>query len=70
MKYQFVFETLTQHSLDFYFRILCIRMDETKENDAYEEELLDYEEEDEKVTDSVNAKVNGESAKKSVHIRF
>ncbi|GFY96932.1 DEAD/DEAH box RNA helicase family protein [Actinidia rufa] len=39
-------------------------MDETKENDAYEEELLDYEEEDEKVTDSVNTKVNGESAKK------
>ncbi|GFZ16701.1 DEAD/DEAH box RNA helicase family protein [Actinidia rufa] len=39
-------------------------MAETKENDAYEEELLDYEEEDEKVPDSVNAKVNGESAKK------
>ncbi|KAK4490908.1 hypothetical protein RD792_001625 [Penstemon davidsonii] len=39
-------------------------MGDTKENDAYEEELLDYEEEDEKAPDSVNAKVNGESAKK------
>nr|GMD41020.1 DEAD-box ATP-dependent RNA helicase 56 isoform X1 [Ipomoea batatas] len=39
-------------------------MGENKENDAYEEELLDYEEEDEKAPDSVAAKVNGESAKK------
>ncbi|KAK4480161.1 hypothetical protein RD792_013222 [Penstemon davidsonii] len=39
-------------------------MGEMKENDAYEEELLDYEEEDEKAPDSVNAKVNGESGKK------
>lgn len=39
-------------------------MGETKENDAYEEELLDYEEDDEKAPDSVSAKVNGESAKK------
>ncbi|CAL5440273.1 unnamed protein product [Camellia sinensis] len=39
------------------------RRGETKDNDAYEEELLDYEE-DEKVPDSVAAKVNGESAKK------
>lgn len=38
-------------------------MGETRDNDAYEEELLDYEEEEEKVPDSV-AKVNGESAKK------
>ncbi|CAA0822751.1 DEAD-box ATP-dependent RNA helicase 56 [Striga hermonthica] len=39
-------------------------MGETKENDAYEEELLDYEEEEEKAPDSVGAKVNGESVKK------
>lgn len=39
-------------------------MVDTKENEAYEEELLDYEEEDEKALDSVNVKVNGESAKK------
>nr|GMC47051.1 DEAD-box ATP-dependent RNA helicase 56 [Ipomoea batatas] len=39
-------------------------MGENKENDAYEEELLDYEEEDEKAPDSVGAKVNGESVKK------
>ncbi|GER51674.1 ATP-dependent RNA helicase SUB2 [Striga asiatica] len=38
-------------------------MGETKENDAYEEELLDYEEEEEKAPDSVGAKVNGESVK-------
>lgn len=41
-------------------------MGETKETEAYEEELLDYEEEDEKAPDSVAAKVNGESVKKSV----
>ncbi|KAG5601539.1 hypothetical protein H5410_032909 [Solanum commersonii] len=39
-------------------------MGDTKENEAYEEELLDYEEDDEKAPDSVNGKVNGESAKK------
>ncbi|KAL8501844.1 hypothetical protein ACS0TY_021092 [Phlomoides rotata] len=39
-------------------------MTEVKENDAYEEELLDYEEEDEKAPDSIGVKVNGESAKK------
>ncbi|PKI75666.1 hypothetical protein CRG98_003926, partial [Punica granatum] len=38
-------------------------MGETKDNDAYEEELLDYEEEEEKAPDSA-AKVNGEGAKK------
>lgn len=41
-------------------------MGDAKENEAYEEELLDYEEEDEKAPDSVNAKVNGESGKKWV----
>jgi len=40
-------------------------MGETKE-ETYEEELLDYEEEDEKAPDSVGAKVNGESGKKYV----
>ncbi|XVF35589.1 hypothetical protein REPUB_Repub18cG0159100 [Reevesia pubescens] len=39
-------------------------MGETRDNDAYEEELLDYEEEEEKAPDSVTAKVNGEAAKK------
>ncbi|GLT71723.1 hypothetical protein SLA2020_437210 [Shorea laevis] len=38
-------------------------MGEIKDNDAYDEELLDYEEEDEKAPDSVNAK-GAESAKK------
>ncbi|GKV35842.1 hypothetical protein SLEP1_g44049 [Rubroshorea leprosula] len=38
-------------------------MGEIKDNDAYEEELLDYEEEDEKALDSVHAK-GAESAKK------
>ncbi|KAK2985435.1 hypothetical protein RJ640_021139 [Escallonia rubra] len=40
------------------------RMGESKDNDAYEEELLDYEDEDEKAPDSVTAKVNGEAVKK------
>ncbi|KAE8730738.1 DEAD-box ATP-dependent RNA helicase 15 [Hibiscus syriacus] len=39
-------------------------MGETRDNDAYEEELLDYEEEEEKAPDSVAAKVNGEAGKK------
>jgi ATP-dependent RNA helicase UAP56/SUB2/ATP-dependent RNA helicase DDX39 len=39
-------------------------MGETRDNDAYEEELLDYEEEDDKAPDSVGAKVNGEAVKK------
>lgn len=43
-----------------------IEMGETemKDTDAYEEELLDYEEEDEKAPDSAGVKVNGEAVKK------
>nr|KAJ0207081.1 hypothetical protein LSAT_V11C500239680 [Lactuca sativa] len=37
---------------------------EMKDTDAYEEELLDYEEEDEKAPDSAGVKVNGEAVKK------
>lgn len=33
-------------------------------NEAYEEELLDYEEEEDKAPDSVASKAAGESAKK------
>ncbi|KAA3468202.1 DEAD-box ATP-dependent RNA helicase 56 [Gossypium australe] len=40
------------------------KMGETRDNDAYEEELLDYEEEEEKAPDSVTAKVNGDAGKK------
>ncbi|KAH7524662.1 hypothetical protein FEM48_Zijuj06G0143400 [Ziziphus jujuba var. spinosa] len=39
-------------------------MGETRENDVYDEELVDYEEEEEKAPDSVAAKANGEAAKK------
>lgn len=39
-------------------------MGENRDNDAYEEELLDYEEEEEKAPDSVSAKANGEPVKK------
>lgn len=39
-------------------------MGEAKDNDVYEEELLDYEEEEEKAPDSVAAKVSGEAVKK------
>ena len=38
-------------------------MGETKD-EGYEEELLDYEEEDDKAPDSVAAKANGEGGKK------
>ncbi|KAL0397103.1 UNVERIFIED_CONTAM: DEAD-box ATP-dependent RNA helicase 15 [Sesamum calycinum] len=40
------------------------KMGEVRDNEAYEEELLDYEEEDEKAPDSVNGKAGGESVKK------
>lgn len=52
--------------VDLLFRAAKVakEMTEVKENDAYEEELLDYEEEDEKAPDSVGVKVNGESVKK------
>lgn len=40
-------------------------MGEARDNDAaYEEELLDYEEDEEKAPDSVGAKAAGETAKK------
>lgn len=39
-------------------------MGETRDNDVYDEELVDYEEEEEKAPDSVGAKVNGEAPKK------
>ena len=40
-------------------------MGENRENEAYEEELLDYDEEEEKVPDS-GIKTNGEAGKKFV----
>lgn len=42
-------------------------MGDARDNEAYEEELLDYEEEDEKVLDSGN-KVNGDAVKKWVFL--
>lgn len=39
-------------------------MGETRDNDTYEEELLDYEEDEEKIPDSNGAKATGEVAKK------
>lgn len=44
--------------------LLMVRMGEAKENEVYEEELLDYEEDDDKVVDSSAAKPSGEVAKK------
>lgn len=66
--------------VDFELNLCCLLMDgplsvwlqnmgETRENEAYEEELIDYEEEDEKAPDSA-AKVNGEGAKKYVQCTF
>lgn len=39
-------------------------MGEVKDNEVYEEELLDYEEEDEKAPDSANGKAGTEAVKK------
>lgn len=39
-------------------------MGEEKENEVYEEELLDYEDEEEKVPNSVSVKGTGEVVKK------
>lgn len=39
-------------------------MGEARDNEAYEEELIDYEEEDEKAPDSLNAKPTGDTVKK------
>ncbi|KAJ8467057.1 hypothetical protein OPV22_029609 [Ensete ventricosum] len=57
------------HALSATFRSLirCFRsrrMGEARDNDAYEEELLDYEEEEEKAPDSAAAKASGEAVKK------
>ena len=43
---------------------LLRRMGEAKENDVYEEELLDYEEDDDKTVDGSAGKPTGEVAKK------
>jgi hypothetical protein len=49
---------------DVLIRFLSLRMGEAKENDVYEEELLDYEEDDDKTVDGSAAKPTGEVAKK------
>lgn len=46
------------------FLLPWCRMGEARDNDAYEEELLDYEEEEEKAPDSAAAKASGEAVKK------
>ncbi|KAI9118172.1 hypothetical protein K1719_010504 [Acacia pycnantha] len=45
------------------FQLFAQNMGETKD-EGYEEELLDYEEEEDKAPDSVGTKVNGEAGKK------
>ena len=42
------------------------RMGEIRDNDGYEEELVDYDEEEQNAPNSVSGKPNGESAKKLV----
>lgn len=39
-------------------------MGEARDNDVYEDDLVDYEEEDEKAPDSAASRAAGESAKK------
>lgn len=55
--------------MDSQLSVWLQNMGETRENEAYEEELIDYEEEDEKAPDSA-VKVNGEGAKKYVQYTF
>lgn len=43
-------------------------MGETRENDGYEEELVDYDDEEANAPASVAAKVNGETVKKWVRV--
>lgn len=50
--------------------MFCRKMGDARDNDAYEEELLDYEEEEDKAPDSVNAKANGEAAKRFAFFHF
>lgn len=54
----------------FIHKWVCIfglfQMGEAKENDVYEEELLDYEDEDERAPNSVAAKGSVETVKKYV----
>lgn len=45
-------------------RFFLCSMGEEKENEVYEEELLDYEDEEEKAPNSVSAKGTGEVVKK------
>lgn len=45
-------------------------MGEVKDNDGYEEELVDYDEEEQNAPNSVSGKPNGESAKKLVSWKF
>ncbi|KAF4372360.1 hypothetical protein F8388_027033 [Cannabis sativa] len=42
-------------------------MGEVKDNDGYEEELVDYEEEDQNAPNSVSAKPSGESGYVGIH---
>ncbi|KAF2323245.1 hypothetical protein GH714_034323 [Hevea brasiliensis] len=58
------FVNITDRLVSFCFGVLYWQMGEVKDNDAYEEELLDYEEEVENAPDSVSAKAAAESAKK------
>lgn len=65
---QFVVDLLPFPSPNFFlpwFMSIIAEMVEARDNnEAYEEELLDYEEEEEKAPDSVAAKAAGEPVKK------
>lgn len=50
---------------------MCVySMGEVKDNDGYEEELVDYDEEEQNAPNSVSGKPNGESAKKLASWKF
>lgn len=49
-----------------YVYVYVYSMGEVRDNDGYEEELVDYDEEEQNAPNSVSGKPNGESAKKLV----
>ncbi|KAL6141016.1 hypothetical protein ACLB2K_059307 [Fragaria x ananassa] len=58
------FDTFASQSLSRSQFNLKGRMGEIRDNDGYEEELVDYDEEEQNAPNSVSGKPNGESAKK------
>ncbi|KAF3449507.1 hypothetical protein FNV43_RR10235 [Rhamnella rubrinervis] len=61
---ELTFQTLTRNQRFYHLHTAVAEYGETRDNDVYDEEFVDYEEEEETAPDSVTAKANGEAAKK------